>query len=337
MKRVKIEMENSKAHDNDRISNLPKELLQYILCFLSTKDAVRTSILSKRWEYLWTSIPVLDFEEGPGKRKLFTYFVERVLVLHHMLDLQKFALSCTVQADAPHINSWILAAIRRNVKELHLSLKGVRDSSVFPRCFFTCASITKLVLSMNWLSGVPNLIRFPSLKILILENVVFSDDNAAYQLFRGCPVLETLCIHQCNWLNLNAITISSSTLQTFEIMETNMQNRSNASGCQVMLYCESLKFFRYEGELKNDYCLCNVPSLVHACVSISNWVRKPRDTAYRLNKLLIGLSIATSLTLSSAAVLVSFSLLQLGSNYSSYLPSRKFRVVSCLWFSFMFL
>ncbi|CAL9224345.1 unnamed protein product, partial [Arabidopsis halleri] len=45
----------------DKITGLPDDLLLKILSFLPTEVAVSTSILSKRWEFLWMWLPRLEF------------------------------------------------------------------------------------------------------------------------------------------------------------------------------------------------------------------------------------------------------------------------------------
>ncbi|RHN64841.1 putative F-box domain-containing protein [Medicago truncatula] len=39
---------------NDMISDLPEDVLLDILSLVPTKDAVKTSILVKKWKHLWT-------------------------------------------------------------------------------------------------------------------------------------------------------------------------------------------------------------------------------------------------------------------------------------------
>ncbi|XP_017438398.2 FBD-associated F-box protein At4g10400 [Vigna angularis] len=46
---------------DDRISSFPDEILSYIVSFLPTKQAVASSVLSKRWIFLWRSVSSFDF------------------------------------------------------------------------------------------------------------------------------------------------------------------------------------------------------------------------------------------------------------------------------------
>ncbi|CAL1397304.1 unnamed protein product [Linum trigynum] len=48
---------------DDRISSLPDEILSYILSFLQTEYAVRTSVLSRRWKDAWTRVYSLDLAQ----------------------------------------------------------------------------------------------------------------------------------------------------------------------------------------------------------------------------------------------------------------------------------
>lgn len=61
----------------DRLSELPDELIHHILLFLDAQFAVQTCILSKRWKFLWTTLPFLSFDEHI-KRKGFAKFLDRV-------------------------------------------------------------------------------------------------------------------------------------------------------------------------------------------------------------------------------------------------------------------
>lgn len=58
-KKEKITIENEQE---DRISRLPDELLHQILKFVDTKLGVQTSVLSKWWKLVWTSLPFLKFK-----------------------------------------------------------------------------------------------------------------------------------------------------------------------------------------------------------------------------------------------------------------------------------
>ena len=53
-------IDNANMDRFDFISSLPDAILLLFLMLLETKEAVRTCVLSKRWERLWISLPFLN-------------------------------------------------------------------------------------------------------------------------------------------------------------------------------------------------------------------------------------------------------------------------------------
>ena len=108
----------------DSFGELPEHILSHILSFLPTKEAVRTSILSKRWKFIWTSIPELHFfydhrlEVYHSFDTLHTNFsnmVDRSLQLRESTDITSFSL----RIGAFHmskVEEWISDVVRFNVK-----------------------------------------------------------------------------------------------------------------------------------------------------------------------------------------------------------------------------
>ncbi|VAI62502.1 hypothetical protein VPH35_113283 [Triticum aestivum] len=57
------EMEGALASGEDRIGALPDDLLQNVMSFLLSRDAMRTCVLARRWSTLWKSVPALRIED----------------------------------------------------------------------------------------------------------------------------------------------------------------------------------------------------------------------------------------------------------------------------------
>ncbi|KAJ0100943.1 hypothetical protein Patl1_05016 [Pistacia atlantica] len=144
----------------DRISKLPEDVLLYILSHLPIKDVLRTSALSKRWKYLWTSVSEIDFNEYNHKLRLdmktsFLDSVDNVLLRHDPSDIRKFRLELMMLIIAERINSWVSAAVSHNVQELDLSLPFEKHF-VLHYSLFTSESISILKLRMG------SYFKFPS-------------------------------------------------------------------------------------------------------------------------------------------------------------------------------
>jgi hypothetical protein len=286
------------------LGDLPEEVLRHILSFLLTKDAVRTSVLSKRWEYLWASIPDLDFEQYfLDKRNILMNFVERVLCLRDSYAINRFTLTCDVLLDASRVNTWISAAVRHNVRELYIKLYDLKGEFPLPCCLFTCKTLTSLHLCMPIILKLPTTICLSNLKTLTIESVTFSDEYLTQQFFSRLPALEKLCLQDCSWGSLKVVRLSTPKLYSLSITEFERPNSSYGDGCQIMIFAFGLKEFVYNGELHGDYSLCKSFSLEEAEIdAIPDYTSA--QIPHRMYKLLIGLSNVKFLRLSGEVVWV---------------------------------
>ncbi|XP_062144532.1 F-box/LRR-repeat protein At3g58900-like isoform X2 [Alnus glutinosa] len=302
-KKQKLNEEDQDIDENNKcLGDLPEEILRHILSFLPTKDAVRTSLLSKRWEYLWASIPNLDFGRSfPAKRNLLMNFVERVLCLRDSYAIKQFTLSCDVLHDASRVNRWISAVVRHNVQELYIKLDNFKGKFSLPYCLFTCKTLISLHLRMSYILKLPTTICFSNLKTLTIIKVTFSDEYLTQQFFSGLPVLENLCLKNCSWKGLKFVHLSAPKLHSLSITELKWLNLSYGDGCQIMIFALGLKKFDYFGELFNEYCLYKSFSLERAEINVI-LDNASAQIAHRMYKLLIGLSNVEVLSLSLEVV-----------------------------------
>ncbi|XP_045810206.1 FBD-associated F-box protein At4g10400-like [Trifolium pratense] len=170
----------------DRISGLPDEILCHILSFIPTKQAIFTSILSKRWIHLWRHVPAL-------------YFINKKLNssqdIHHFNQFVKAVLHSRDNSLSSHsINN---LAVQSKIQYLHLylhaRLKCETIPPKLPASILSCTTLVVLNLSWFYVDKVsPFPLRFPSLKTLDLKDMNFDKCQDFMLLLDGCPVLEDL-------------------------------------------------------------------------------------------------------------------------------------------------
>lgn len=125
--------ESPYSNGKDCISSLPNEIIHRIMSSNDTRDVVRTCVLSKRWIYIWKSIPYLSFKRSsfpPGKEhdQKFISFVDMVFILRNKSDIQRFAIDWyryTIDEDIvmKTVCRWIVQAVERNVEEMSLTIR----------------------------------------------------------------------------------------------------------------------------------------------------------------------------------------------------------------------
>ncbi|XP_048441431.1 F-box/LRR-repeat protein At3g58900 [Pyrus x bretschneideri] len=285
------------ASVEDRISELPDTILCHVLSFLETVHAVRTTVLSTRWNNLWTKVPNLHFDYYPSFspkyededadvcRNHFMTFVDRVLFFRDSSKIQNFTLSCFEESDFTRIDGWLCTATRRNVVKLDFGLHNIckydrRVTFSFPQSLFKCKTLEVLKLSSNCTTYYPPTSGcFPSLKFLhiTLHN---SHDTSAGQLISCCPLLEGLTIDGHVGTRGDSVdvhfNISASKLKTLTIS----LSAYPTSPYNVLINAPNLKSINLSHNTVAYYSFENVSSLVNANIVLEACQEKERSTVF---------------------------------------------------------
>jgi hypothetical protein len=180
----------------DRISFLPDPVLEHIISYLPTKDAVTTSFLSKRWKSLWRSQLNLHFDDKtfphPFSFRQFLYTV--ITKRDNTLPIHSFHLNSRHDYDTDFYNFVYAAAITRGVQNLSIDLCSIRTT--LPTFVLTTKTLSVLKLkriALNEISYEDDpCFDLPSLKVLHLESVAFTYDKHLRKLLSACLILEEL-------------------------------------------------------------------------------------------------------------------------------------------------
>ncbi|EYU44902.1 hypothetical protein MIMGU_mgv1a022653mg [Erythranthe guttata] len=252
----------------DGISLLPDTILCHILSFLPTKSSVRTSALSKRWLSLWSYVPNLDFESEHQD------IINRVTLLHKALTINTFSLiqkndSSLINENEYQLETWIMFAVARNVKNLHLSVV----SNVFlPRRLFTCETLVNLRL--DDCGVVPNIggggVRLPRLKKLHLTYVLYEGDESISNLLSGCPVLEEL-VMELIW-GLVRCNVTSPSIERLTLdFQSNGKGGIGNREYWVEINAPALRYLKMTNCYARDIKCGTMNSLIEADIDIYNY------------------------------------------------------------------
>ena len=202
---------------SDFISKLPNHLLCIILSYLPIKDAVRSSIISTKWRYLYHQLSKLilspDLLIGPGiPNPPAIAKVENIItniLLLHSSDLETLDIYATDDWNftSQNICKWVHCAASKNVKVLslrHLSASHLDSLSeydfkpdtdpnnprkILPSSIFLCNRLISLTLFDCIVLEIPNGFGgFNHLTYCFFGNVEFRDDSLALFLSHFWPL-----------------------------------------------------------------------------------------------------------------------------------------------------
>ncbi|RID41084.1 hypothetical protein BRARA_J01071 [Brassica rapa] len=164
-------------------------LLVKILAHIPTKDVVATSLLFKRWEFLWTYMKRLEYDQEYqfGKRIGFSRFVDK------------------------EIGLWIRTAVRRGIPELTLECGDILIQ--LPLRLLTCKTLVILDLK-GWIDlNIPVTASLPSLMTLHIVLLRKSNYEHFSRILSSFSLLVDLMVEQRTSTAISTLDIAVPSLQ----------------------------------------------------------------------------------------------------------------------------
>ncbi|XP_061993590.1 putative F-box protein At1g49610 [Rosa rugosa] len=256
----------------DRISGLPDEILVSILSLLPLKEAQATSILTRRWQYVWAYCTTLNFDDEKNLVRLrlsdrealelemcrYVNWVDSVLKQHRALNIERFRVYFKLDSRSC-IDKWIQFAMRKGVQMLELDFVFTLYLHL-PKYSFSnkLLGISKTSASKSLCSEY---IGFKCLKVLDLKTVDVDQEVLEY-FMSNCSLLERLTVYASSSLvNLRVVG------QLIALKYLVIKRCKNIKTIEI---CDSnLVSFVYDGPVRN-LVLSNLPLLVE--VSLFGWL-----------------------------------------------------------------
>ncbi|KAG7547693.1 FBD domain [Arabidopsis suecica] len=314
-RRVRSKRSGDRVKKVDRLRNLPDCLLFKILLNLPTKDVVRCSVLSRRWRNVWRYVPGLNLKcsdfmvadcYDSSEFNSLLGFVYRFLGFNSESCLQEFRLMVNwyddVQLETAHFTQWFNAVVERKVQHLHVLDKtwGI-DEVEIPPTVYTCESLVSLNLCDVYLPN-PEFVFLPSLKVIVLDEVMFDNDLAFQMLLTGCPVLESLTVNKI-YLNLENFQVYSQSLLSF----THVADKDDYLA--VVIDAPRLEYLKLSDRRTESFIMKSPGSLVEADIDIVFDIGiknkfDPNDLPLRhmIRNFLIGISCVKEMIISSSTL-----------------------------------
>ncbi|XP_074284501.1 uncharacterized protein LOC141609294 [Silene latifolia] len=220
-------------NSKDRLSDLPDSIRRRIVSYLDTKEAYRTSVLSKRWNQVCVTNPNLDFY----RQKFTVEYIDTRMQRYSKenLPITTFTLDHPA-ADLPlgcKVDEWLEIAVRNQVAEINLG--GLADYKL-PRFLFCANSLRHLHFS-NVEIPYYEALDLVSLESLVLGQVVV-EERMLFHIVSSCLLLKKLVLSFCD--SIKNLVIPRHSKLEYLYIDGNVPEDG-----RVILETSSLKSFMY--------------------------------------------------------------------------------------------
>ncbi|CAH9140338.1 unnamed protein product [Cuscuta epithymum] len=259
----------------DSLNALPDCLVIHILSFLDLEEAAVTSVLGKRWRYLWAELPKLEFyfwgnsDEGTKKISDFVARVHRTLATRKGKYLEKLTVRFPYrECFSSDVDNWVEFASKNKVKEIYFNLSSTEDLYTLCDMMYSYPSLTSLSLG-GCILNPERKIEWQSLTSLEISNVDLPQ-RVVEKVLSCCSVLNSLNLRAC-W-GFTCLKINSPNLCKLRVHDSDEEESEDFLEISAP-YLKSLVLSLYPIERKLK--LTNLSSLVSAHFRFAGYTWDP--------------------------------------------------------------
>lgn len=307
----------SSSSRSDFFNKIPDELVVCIISLLPFKEAVRTSVLSSRWKYLFASMSDIKLRFANSVENIagFVNVVDNLFRLRKTTCLvDKFFVGRLLSIDLrpSQFERWMQQAVMcHGIRELRLSFVF---TAVLPAALFTSKTLEVLAIDFSCykdaeifnFSGdgggfqVPAKVSLPRLKFLGLFELNYADDSSLNRIVSNCPVLEELICYL--WENDSNLTVSSTTLKRLAVKYSCSEGWSGSFN--IVVNAPNVEIFRYScfGAVTTQNIVVGGPALAKATYEYEHLYGDPTHYIPNATALLRSISSTQTLTICDSAL-----------------------------------
>ncbi|KAM7269947.1 hypothetical protein ACFE04_029161 [Oxalis oulophora] len=242
----------------DRLSDLSDDLILHILSYAyidSTKRAVMTCVLSKRWRHIWEYLPSLSMYDNPC---LSNHSISQLLEKHKAYTLYDLKLYYKPEfVELSVVKRFLEHAVSSHVRHLVLKSNWNSTYNSIASCLLSSKTLTSLKMEYYILCvDTPSCFNFPSLKTLRLSNILFrrpSNITTPVDLFSNCVSLENLELNQCMVMCSSDFIISCPQLLNLQILINSTPPTRNH--WNIIISAPRLTSLKFEDKTNMNYVL----------------------------------------------------------------------------------
>nr|CAB3454568.1 unnamed protein product [Digitaria exilis] len=264
--------------DDDRLSDLPEYIFEHVLSFLPAEDAVRSSVLSRRWWNAWTRAPVLNLSDEHHHGHRFRHFARAVLSRYgspENIPSLNVVISRESSLGGRRTSAWLRDAMERVVgsvsvtvttpggalghlvlpcrlraESISLTMSGSASKHgtlVFPTESYSlgaylssswCPRLRKLRLSKVIFAGLLLVLRME-----LLEELEMDEVQIVSKLHVVTPNLRALYVRICRNPGDAMLEISAPRLETLRLHNNSQEHLSFLDGGQCVRRLAGLCFY----------------------------------------------------------------------------------------------